>query len=175
MFKWVHTLFMEMCWGSEVFSFVFVYLLWHINLTKILNHPLLSTDLLINLHISFKLSATNNTVLVKLLSNIHKDVPVLKYIGLTVHILNLVSKWCRLGCNLQLFAFMLHNSATVKAFRRVCCFISAVKMYSYNNCDSKNKNKFFWWCVHLRIRLCHWCIGKAYSPSHRFSSPETKL
>ena len=22
---------------------------------------------------------------------------------------------------------------------------------------------------------CRWCTGKAYSPSHRFSSPETKL
>lgn len=25
------------------------------------------------------------------------------------------------------------------------------------------------------IKQCHWCTGKAYSPSHRFSSPETKL
>lgn len=25
------------------------------------------------------------------------------------------------------------------------------------------------------VSQCHWCTGKAYSPSHRFSSPETKL
>lgn len=27
--------------------------------------------------------------------------------------------------------------------------------------------------VYMHIRQCHWCTGKAYSPSHRFSSPET--
>lgn len=27
----------------------------------------------------------------------------------------------------------------------------------------------------MHISQCHWCTGKAYSPSHRFSSPETKL
>lgn len=27
----------------------------------------------------------------------------------------------------------------------------------------------------MHIRQYHWCTGKAYSPSHRFSSPETKL
>lgn len=27
----------------------------------------------------------------------------------------------------------------------------------------------------MHISRCHWCTEKAYSPSHRFSSPETKL
>lgn len=27
----------------------------------------------------------------------------------------------------------------------------------------------------MRISQCHWCTGKAYFPSHRFSSLETKL
>lgn len=29
--------------------------------------------------------------------------------------------------------------------------------------------------VFMHVSQCHWCTGKAYSPSHRFSSPETKL
>lgn len=42
-------------------------------------------------------------------------------------------------------------------------------------CFYENSDQFFRRCVYMHVRQCHWCTGKAYSPSHRFSSPETKL
>lgn len=48
------------------------------------------------------------------------------------------------------------------------------EMCSYSNSDSEFRPVLQKVCF-MHVRQCHWCTGKAYSPNHRFSSPETEL